>query len=79
MAAATIVYFLYILSGFMSSTSGGEFISVASFPTQEACEATRTSFATQLKAAKSNDKLAVCISSTDLDNFAEKVATPYIK
>ena len=79
LAAAAVVYILYIMSGFMGPTTGGDFLSIASFPTKDACETARTALAADVKQSSSRDKLPVCISTTDLDAFAEKVATPYIK
>lgn len=77
-ATATVVYFLYILSGFMDPTSGGDLFKVATFQTQAACDADQAALEAQLKAEQSNDKIDICISSADLNAFLEKAAGPYI-
>ncbi len=77
MAATTIVYLLYILSGFSGPTTGGNLILVASYPTKEACETVRGPLDTQVKQTDKT-KIVICVSNTDLDEFVIKAATPYI-
>ena len=78
MAAATIVYLLYIISGFSGPTTGGDLTLVASYPTKEACEAARDPLDSQIKQTEKS-KIVICVSNTDLDEFVIKAASPYIK